>query len=188
VFAGSLSKQFDFKPLLDAAGELGDSPVTFSIAGSGEAEPFLRRQAAAHENIQLLGWLNRLELRALLNRATVGIAPYRSTWDFQASIPNKVIEYLASGLPVVSSLEGEVAGLLESEECGITYQSANGQSLAVALRALLADRPKLERMRANARSLFERRFSGADIYPAMADFLEDFASRSRTLKLGTRKI
>jgi glycosyltransferase involved in cell wall biosynthesis len=172
VFAGSLGKQFDFQPVFEAAAALRDAPVSFVIAGSGESERDLRQQAASLPNVTFVGWLDRSELGALLATATLGLAPYRSTWDFEASIPNKVIEYLASGLPVISSLRGEVASLLDRERCGLTYATDGGEALVTIVRALLADRARIAAMSSNARALFEQRFSGSDIYPAMADYLE----------------
>lgn len=176
AFAGTLGKQFDFQPVFEAADALRHEPVTFVIAGAGESEHSLRQRARSLPNVTLVGWLNRVELGALLETATVGLAPYRSTWDFEASIPNKVIEYLASGLPVLSSLRGETADLLEGENCGITYSTASGESLAAALRELRADPDRVEMMSANARRVFAHRFSGADIYPSMADYLERAAA------------
>ncbi len=110
AFTGSLSRQFDFEPVIRAAEALRDVPLRFIIAGSGESECALRAPAAASvPNMTLVCRIaGRAELAALLGSATLGIAPYISTWDFEASIPNKVIEYLAWGLPrIVSGLRGE---------------------------------------------------------------------------------
>ena len=182
VFTGSLGKQFDFETVFEAADRVRDLPIDFVIAGSGESESALRQRAATLSNVQMTGWLSRGELEALLNHAVLGLAPYRSTWDFEASIPNKVIEYLASGLPVISSLRGEVAAMLSSEDCGVTYAVDNAGSLASALRNILLDRTRLDTMTQNARDLFKRRFSGRDVYPAMSAYLEGMAETGRSIR------
>ena len=51
------------------------------------------------------GWVNKPEIWILMRIAQVGLAPYRSTEDFIISIPNKAIEYMSAGLPVISSLK-----------------------------------------------------------------------------------
>ncbi len=179
AFAGTLGKQFNFQPVFEAAQALQNEPVSFAIAGTGEGEQELRARAGRLPNVAVLGWLNRGELRALLGTATLGLAPYRSTWDFEASIPNKVIEYLAFGLPVISSLRGETADLLERERCGMTYSNSSGQALTALLRELLADPARTREMAGRARALFERQFSGADVYPAIATYLERVAAVGR---------
>jgi glycosyltransferase involved in cell wall biosynthesis len=178
VFTGSLSRQFDFDPVFRAASALRAEPVRFVVAGAGERESALRQQAAELPNVTMTGWLDRAELAVLLSNSALGLAPYRSTWDFEASIPNKVIEYLAWGLPVVSSLGGEVAALLQGAGAGATYAADGSSVLTRLLDELLGDAARLAAMSARARSLFESRFSAEKIYPAMADYLQGLAERT----------
>jgi glycosyltransferase involved in cell wall biosynthesis len=178
VFAGTLGRQFDFGPVFLAAAAMRHAPVHFTIAGTGEAEPELRWLAGAHSNVTLCGWLDRSDLAALLHSGTIGLAPYRSTWDFEASIPNKVLEYLACGLPVLSSLQGETANLLHDHACGLTYPVDDQGRLTTLLQQLLDDHEHVARMATNAESVFTERFSGKDIYPTMATYLEVIAHQA----------
>lgn len=175
VFAGTLSRQFDFEPMMHAANALRDLPFEFVIAGTGEAEQALRARAAGLPGVTLVGWLGRSELAALLDSATLGLAPYIATWDFELIMPNKVSEYLAWGLPVVSSLGREVATLLEREEVGLTYSRRDRSALAEELRLLAADPLRIKAMSARARALFAARFSAEKTYVAMANYLEEVA-------------
>jgi glycosyltransferase involved in cell wall biosynthesis len=102
----------------------------------------------------------------------VGILPYPSTTDFAASIPNKVIEYFSGGLPVLSSVQGIVRDMLDSEGAGLTYANNSPTSLAEAICKYLAD-PNLRKLHAaNAARLFERKFSADRVYSSMADHVE----------------
>lgn len=179
AFTGTLSRQFDFEPVVRAAEALHDSPLRFIIAGSGESESRLRARTVGMKNVTLVGWLGRSELAALLGSATMGLAPYISTWDFEASIPNKAIEYLAWGLPVISSLRGELAELLERERVGVTFPTADAATLTSEMRELAGDQPRIESMSLRASALFESRFSATRIYPAMAEHLELIADEWR---------
>lgn len=176
VFAGTLSRQFDFEPIMLAAEALRDQPFEFIIAGTGESEQALRVRAAGLPLVTLVGWLGRTELAALLGSATLGLAPYIPTWDFELIMPNKVSEYLAWGLPVVSSLGREVATLLQAEQVGFTYTRHDSSALVRELRLLAADRQQLEAMSARARALFTARFSAEQTYVAMANYLEEVAA------------
>ena len=72
------------------------------------------------DNVVRPGWIDSDRMSWLLRRTTVGLAPYRSQPDFEANYPNKIVEYLARGLPVVTTLHrGVTADLLTTHGCGI---------------------------------------------------------------------
>jgi len=175
-FAGTLSRQFDFEPMMQAAEALRDLPFEFVIAGTGEQEQALRARAAGLPNVNMVGWLDRTELAALLGSSTLGLAPYISSWDFKLLFPNKISEYMAWGLPVVSSLEGEVAKVLEKEGVGVTFAGGDGAALIRELRLFADDRSRIEAMSARGRALYTARFSAEQTYVAMASYLEEVAA------------
>lgn len=104
--------------------------------------------------------------------AKVGLAPYRSTKDFIISIPNKAIEYMSAGLPVISSLKGALQKLLLEHEAGETYENDNQDSLFSLLCDLYDHPAKLESMSKNSHALFKKRFVAEKVYPNMCDYLE----------------
>jgi glycosyltransferase involved in cell wall biosynthesis len=117
--------------------------------------------------------------------ASIGLAPYRAGKNFDAHIPNKPIEYLSAGLPVVTSIGGELAQLLNSRQCGFFYQERNIAALTAALTALYDDRCLQAQMSANASVLFADRFVAETVYGDMADHLERIALSCRT---GNRRL
>ena len=98
-----------------------------------------------------------------------------------ASIPNKVIEYLAHGLPVVCSLGGGVAGqMLEAENCGVIYSPERAYSLDAALRRVLGDAAAGASMAQAARCVFAEKFDSREVYGRMAGLLEELAASRAT--------
>lgn len=176
AYAGTLSRQFDFEPMLQAAEALRDLPFEFVIAGTGEQEQALRARATVLPNVIMVGWLGRTELAALLGSSTLGLAPYLSTWDFKLLFPNKISEYMAWGLPVVSSLEGEVARTLEKEGVGVTFPNGDSAALIRELRRFADDRSRVETMSARGRALYAARYSAEQTYVAIASYLEEVAA------------
>jgi glycosyltransferase involved in cell wall biosynthesis len=116
---------------------------------------------------------------ALMQLASVGLAPYASSPSFIVSVPNKAIEYLCGGLPVVSSLKGSLAELLATHRCGVTYENGNAQELAALLTDLRAHPDKLAEMSQNARSLHESRFKAETVYQDMVDHLIQVCQSTR---------
>jgi glycosyltransferase involved in cell wall biosynthesis len=79
---------------------------------------------------------------------TVGIAPYRAQRDFYFS-PLKVAEYLAAGLPVVASRQGELAEIVG--DAGLLVRPDDVGELAEAIGRILADQALRSRMQQAAR-------------------------------------
>jgi len=59
--------------------------------------------ALAHPNVRWLGYRPQNELQAYLKFASVGLTPYLINDFNKSSLPLKSLEYLAAGLPVVST-------------------------------------------------------------------------------------
>ena len=60
-------------------------------------------RALAHQGVRWLGYRAPADLPAYLQAASVGITPYVLNDFNRASLPLKSLEYLAAGLPVVST-------------------------------------------------------------------------------------
>ena len=149
------------------------------ICGLGDDLPAFRAATAATPSVITPGWVGEAELRSLMARSVAGLAPYRRTDSFAESLPNKPVEYMSAGLPVLSSLEGFTRDLLTEHDCGYFYSAGDAGSLTKAVDALLAD-PDLRRRRSEAAaSLFDARYSAERVYGELADYLETLASGSR---------
>ncbi len=170
---GSISHQFEFEPVLRAARRLdGNTKVSFVLCGTGDMLSEYRRQTTGLSNVLWPGWVSLPQSWALLRRSSIGLVALNSTPDFLLSIPNKVAEYLAAGLPIAASFRtGIVRDLLERYQCGFSY-SQNADVLVERLTALCSDRASLVSMSQNAHSLYEDQFRADRIYPEFVDYLE----------------
>lgn len=172
-FLGTLSHRSNLEMLVDAfriLSETGGHDARLTICGSGEAEFDLRKRAAGAVNIEFRGWLAADQLDAVMRASDLGALPYDRP-DFHMSIPNKCVEYLAGGLPVVSCTEGEVRTLLASRDCGI-WTPADARETASAL-ADLAGRPgRLREMKANAMQVFDDTFEENIVFERALRHLE----------------
>lgn len=181
-FFGALSRQFDLDTVIETARRLEGGPRTFTfvLCGTGDKLDHFRRRAEGLTNIHFPGWVDSSTIWSLMRASQVGLAPYRSSPSFRASLPNKSIEYLAAGLPLISSLQGELEKLLEENTCGLTYQEGEPGSLERALIALHDDRERLATLARNAQELFERSFSAEFVYGSMCDYLEAFTRKPQS--------
>lgn len=171
AFTGTFGQSYDIRGILRAARILQAShpEIRFVIAGTGDQYEWARQQAADLRNVVLTGWLHRSDLAALLARAHAGLATYRSTAP--QSLPYKPFEYLAYGLPVVSSLKGEMAAIIGEHAVGKTYTPEDTGSLVDAIVSIVEPDTR-KRAAAAARRLFDFEFSAQVIYSAYATHIE----------------
>lgn len=178
VFAGTVGRQFEFEPVVDAARQLRD--VRFVICGTGDRLQHVQSLARDVPNVIFTGWVGAAEIWTLLRHAHAGLAPYHSEESFTASLPNKSLEYLSAGLPVISSLSGALEQLLASECCGITYPNKDARSLAAAIRRL-QDEPDLrKKMSQSASHVYSTRFRADAVYGRLVEALEQIVAKAIT--------
>lgn len=169
-FIGNFGKRFELDTILKAAKKIG-SKFKFVLGGLGEQHQACQKMAESLDNVILPGWLDNHQIAALLKLSTFGLAPYHSTPDFTISIPNKPIEYLSYGVPILSSLRGALETFLEKKECGFTYQNNNSDSLVDLLMKMANDSVTLKRLSLHSRKAYEENFLSETIYQNMANYL-----------------
>lgn len=173
-YFGSLGNSTDMASVLEVAARLqrdGDNGVQFVLCGEGPNLERYRSAAKDLKNVVFPGWANPKAIQTLMQRSDIGIAPYaRSAVQ---SIPNKPIEYLGGGLPVVTSLGGELASLLSKHQCGQTFDIERPETLYEVVKNMRFTREATESMKRNALRVFEETFDASRVYPQMVGYLAD---------------
>ena len=76
--------------------------------------------------------------------------------NFTYALPNKIFEYLSSGLPVVVAHYPEAKRLVETHEVGLDFDPYDPRSIAAAINRLSGDRSLRDRLAANTGTALER--------------------------------
>jgi glycosyltransferase involved in cell wall biosynthesis len=172
TFAGTFGSSYDLETVIDAAREFAPfhgEDVLFVLAGSGDRFAGIERRSAGLPNVALPGWLVGGALGDLLRRSTVGLAAYHV--EATQSLPNKLFEYWAAGLPVVNSLGGEARLLVDANGLGVNYVAGDVGSLTGALTSLL-QATDAEARRRRVCAFFAGNYAEESIYPRLADHIE----------------
>ncbi len=178
-FFGTLGRQFDIPTVLHAARLLKHSDLRFVICGTGDRLAQYRRDAADLPNVLLTGWVDAAAIRALMERSLAGLAPYHNERSFTMSIPNKAVEYMAGGLPVLTCLGGELQAMLRQHGCGVFWNEGDATGLADAINRLIGDPEARQRMADNAASAYSENFVAQVVYGRLIDHLCDLAAAPR---------
>jgi glycosyltransferase involved in cell wall biosynthesis len=173
MFVGGFQRIYDFETVFLAASMLRDKNVDceFIICGAGERDEELRSIAEHHENVKVFGWINTPKIKALSLMSNVAITPYKSSDDFTISIPNKVIDSLMLGLPVLNPLKGEVHELINQNSIGLNYHDSS--DLCDRINYLIANNELQKNMSINAKNLYKSKFEFNSVYDSLVKHLED---------------
>jgi glycosyltransferase involved in cell wall biosynthesis len=180
MFVGTHSEAFDLEPVRQAARLTagGACACEWVICGEGPRTPQFRAMMTGLDNVRFPGWIDRPKLVALAERSMAALAPYRNREDFRMSLPNKVLDALSLGLPILSPLHGEVATLLSVRGVGLRYDEGSGESLARCVTELAEDPGVRTRIGDNARATYATSFSAEAVYGALVERLEELAGMS----------
>ena len=177
TFVGSFSTAFNIRTVIDVArGFLlaGERRIIFILIGEGVQLPILHKLSSGLTNIILTGWLYKSSIDEILNISSIGLAPYSS--GRLITLPNKPFEYMAAGLPVLSSLEGELKTIIEQESIGIHYKAGHCDDLKDKIMWFLSHPEETKIMGQRAKTLFEKKYRADVVYAGFVEYLCAIAS------------
>jgi glycosyltransferase involved in cell wall biosynthesis len=135
--------------------------VRLSLAGQ-YATPSLRDEAArlaGWERVDDLGVLGRKDVAALLGRVRAGLVILHPTPSYLPSLPIKLFEYMAAGLPCVASAFPLLGGIVEEARCGILVDPRRPAAIAAAIDFLLGHPAQAEDMGRRGREAAAQRYN-----------------------------
>ena len=136
-----------------------------------------RASSAAADRVVLHGRLAPVRSWQIAAGAWCGFALLAETPAFRDAMPSKVLEYLAAGIPVVSTPLPRVAALLETSGGGVVVTGADQAS--ATLRRWTAAPGVVHRHRRAALDWAAENLTGESPYDAMADELVLLAGSER---------
>ena len=154
LYVGAHGIWNDLGTLLDAAEALrDDASVAFVFIGDGDHRAVLeeRVRQAGLPNVHFLGALPKQEAFAAVCHADLGLIAASAHEHNRQTLPNKIFDYMAAGIPVmVAAGEGEMAELLRRSGGGWTTPPGDGRALAAEIHRV-RELPPAERKAVGAR-------------------------------------
>ncbi len=159
--------------LLDAG-----KPYRFVLVGDGPERSEAERLAARQrDSFHFTGALPYEAVPSMLTQATVGVAPFTTTphpalraagffWS-----PLKVYEYMAAGLPVITTDIPPLNTIIRDGQEGLLFEENNLSALATAMATLLDHPQQAAQMGSNARERVVSCYSWQQHCAALDDIL-----------------
>jgi glycosyltransferase involved in cell wall biosynthesis len=129
AYAGAHGRANGLDLVLDAAQEIQNTApqVRFLLVGDGSLKPHLvaRAQHEGLANVTFMDPVPKREVPALLGAVDAGLHVLADVALFRYGVsPNKLFDYMAAGLPVITNTPGEMAAMVESAGAGIAVTPA----------------------------------------------------------------
>jgi glycosyltransferase involved in cell wall biosynthesis len=162
-FVGSLRPWHGLDGLVRAMALLARDGVAARLLIVGRGPERERLEALAAElgitdSIEWTGVLPESRVPPALARMDIAVAPYPALPDFYFS-PLKLFEYMAAGLPVVTTTVGDLPQLVDDGRTGVLTPPDEPVALARAIAALAADPERCRRLGTAARARVIERHS-----------------------------
>ncbi|MEW9500802.1 glycosyltransferase [Jeotgalibacillus marinus] len=119
----------------------------------------MKQQLHAHDNIEYLGFVDRVELKKLLASSIAGIVTFLPEPNHINAQPNKMFEYMSAGIPVICSDFPLWRSIIDKHRCGVCVDPEKPEAIAEAINYLLDNPGEAERMGQNGRGAVEAEYN-----------------------------
>jgi glycosyltransferase involved in cell wall biosynthesis len=142
VYAGAHGPANGLDLVLDAAERLTGSDITFVLVGDGVMKQELQDEAKRRgiTNVDFRSPIPKAEIPQLFAAADIGLHCLADIPLFNHGVsPNKLYDYMAAGLPVITNTPGEVAAMVKEAGAGETVDPDDIASGVRTIQALTAE-------------------------------------------------
>jgi len=151
AYVGTLSRVRGLFQMLDAA-KMASEKCSFEFVLGGNFAPgTLEQEVLTNYEVTYLKWVNYNDLVALLADCKLGMILPNPVERYKTNYPVKMFEYMAAGVPVLGSREGESAQFVREATCGVLVNPLDTQEIANAIVDLLGNPSQAEQMGMNGR-------------------------------------
>ena len=151
VYVGRISRGRGIDTVIELGRALGATAQVELAGPVDDGVGTLLEAAAAEGLVQWHGFVPNDRIGELLAGASVGLSLLSDDPNYRVSMPSKVVEYLAHGVPVVATPLPAVAALLEEEGGGLLVPFDDIEATVRAVRRVLDEPGLRERLAAEGR-------------------------------------
>ncbi len=185
MFAGNLGSAQGFETIIDSCKELkriNANNIKILVLGNGLMKEWIEEQIGIfelEEYIELLGSYPLEMMPSYFRHADSMLISLRPSEIFSITIPSKLQAYLASGKPIISSMDGEAPKLIQDNQAGMCSPAGDSKGLAeVILQMSQLSKGELDVLGKNARKLYERDFEREMLISRLEASFKSVATKS----------
>jgi glycosyltransferase involved in cell wall biosynthesis len=140
VYVGHLSPDRGVAEMIEVATLLRPHGITVELIGPADARArAMIEPARAQDLVRWPGFVPNDQAMPLVDGALAGLSLLQDEPNFRHSMPTKVVEYMARGVPVVTTPLPAAAELVTRHECGFVVPFGDPRAAADAVLELAGD-------------------------------------------------
>jgi glycosyltransferase involved in cell wall biosynthesis len=181
VYVGRLSRGRGAEELvqLGAALVAGDGPILELVGTPDTDVRNLVRDAHDRGVVRWHGFLPNDEAFAVVRGSVAGLSLLHDLPNYRTSMPTKVVEYLAAGIPAITTPLPAAARLVRNADAGIVVPFEDVEATSAAVRRLTVDVSLRERLGRNGRAHVAAELSWDAFAPRFVGHLHELAGARR---------
>ncbi|QSR36014.1 glycosyl transferase [Marinobacterium iners] len=140
---------------------LVESDARFAMGGSFSEAGFEQavKAEAGWAKTDHLGWLDRAGVKRVLNDSVAGLVTLHPVINYLDSLPVKMFEYMAAGLPVIASNFPLWQQIIEGNQCGLCVDPLDPKAIAEAIDYLVTHPAEAEQMGRNGQKAVQEKYN-----------------------------
>ena len=174
IYVGSLGSSYDLPTIVKAAEimqEKHPDRTEFVVAGVGPQKDLVEKYAQRLENLSYLGWISEDELMRQYAISDLGLIQHKN--NMTQTVTYKLFSYLSASLPILNSLQSEMARIIRDNNVGLNNDNGDAAGLVQNLERFLRDRDLLSQYQKNALVLARTKGDAAAVYGRMLELFEE---------------
>ncbi len=161
--------------IMEAARKLKEyKDIAFVFVGEGPEKGKLISLKAKYglDNVQFFPMQPKARMPEIVASMDAAIIPLKKLDLFKGALPSKMFETMASGIPIVLSVEGEAENMIKEANSGICVEPENHDKLKEAILKLYNDRNLCESLGKNGRAFVQENYSRKNITKKLEGLLQ----------------
>jgi len=160
VYTGGVTRYRGLEQML-AAMDLLPAELDARLIVAGQFGRGIKDQVHAlpgADRVAFHGWQGWEAIADMLSQARVGLVVLQPRPEYRDSLPVKLFEYMAAGIPVIASDFPQWRQIVGPAACGLLVDPMDPAAIAEAIRFFLSNPTEAERMGRNGRQAVEQHY------------------------------
>jgi len=177
AYVGGIARVRGVHEMVKAIG-LTTTDVRFVLGGSF-GQPSFEAQVRAEtgwQKVDYRGWLDRDGVKTALNESIAGLVTLHPIINYLDSLPVKMFEYMAAGIPVIASNFPLWRQIIERNQCGLCVDPLNPKAIADAIDYLVTYPEEAEQMGRNGQKAVLEQYNWGNEEQKLLDFYNSLAN------------
>lgn len=174
TYVGFISEVRNIYAMIRAV-TLVEPPAQLRLAGSFAAKEMEQRARAMPEwsSVRFEGWTSREGVAKILGDSRAGLVILKPVENEMVSLPIKLFEYMAAGIPVIASDFPLWREIVESADCGLLVDPLDLDAIAAAMQWVIDHPAEAEAMGARGRKAVQDIYNWDQEAAALVAFYRD---------------